>query len=125
MSSSLRAVQSRTPSGATTSRPSLHLVAVLANASEDIGTFLEIGCDPNFDETTLSYIETECKNPIFITLGIPCAREVTIEGYTPLILAVIYGTTKSVKKLREGFQKIYFFHGIFHGGVPFPPPPTI
>ena len=26
-------------------------IHALANASEDIGTFLEIGCDPNFDET--------------------------------------------------------------------------
>jgi len=51
-------------------------VAVLANASEDIGTFLDIGCDPNFSETSLTYIETKCKNPIFDQLGIPCAREI-------------------------------------------------
>jgi len=76
-------------------------VAVLANASEDIGTFLDIGCDPNFDETSLTYIETKCKNPIFDQLGIPCAREVTIEGYSPLILAVLSGTTKSVRTLVE------------------------
>jgi len=76
-------------------------VAVLANASEDIGTFLDIGCDPNFSETSLTYIETKCKNPIFDQLGIPCAREVTVEGYTPLILAVISGNVDSVKKLAE------------------------
>jgi len=76
-------------------------IAVLANASEDIGTFLDIGCDPNFAETSLTYIETKCKNPIFDQLGIPCAREITIEGYTPLILAVISGTLESVKKLTE------------------------
>ena len=76
-------------------------IAVLANASEDIGTFLDIGCDPNFSETSLTYIETKCKNPIFDQLGIPCAREVTVEGYTPLILAVISGNVDSVKKLAE------------------------
>ena len=76
-------------------------IVALANASEDIGTFLEIGCDPNFDETTLTVIETKCKNPIFNKLGISCAREVTIEGYTPLILAVIYGTSETVRKLAQ------------------------
>ena len=55
-------------------------IAALANASEDIGTFLEIGCDPNFNQTFLTYIKTKCENPIFEKLGIPCAREVKIEG---------------------------------------------
>ena len=74
-------------------------VAVLVNASEDVATFLDIGCDPNFNGTYLTYIDTECANPIFKKLGISCAREVKIEGYTPLILAVLYGTTETFKKL--------------------------
>ena len=64
-------------------------------------TFLEIGCDPNFNKTFLTYIETKCVNPIFEKLGIPCAREVKIEGYTPLILAALYGTAATVQKLSE------------------------
>ena len=48
-------------------------IAALANASEDIGKFIEIGCDPNLNQT----IKTKCENP-------------------PLILAVLYGTAATV-----------------------------
>ena len=40
-------------------------IAALANASEDIGIFLEIGCDPNFHQNFLPYIKTKCENPNF------------------------------------------------------------
>ena len=71
-------------------------VAVLENATNDIETFLDIGCNPNFNKTFLTYIDKECANPIFQKLGISCSRVV---GFTPLILAVLHGTAETVHKL--------------------------
>ena len=81
-------------------------VAVLENATEDIETFLDMGCDPNFNETFLTYIDkfTQCVNPIFQKLGISCSRVEKLEGFTPLILAVLHGTSETVDKLAQPTQ---------------------
>ena len=40
-------------------------IAALANASEDIGIFLEIGCDPNFYQNFLTYIKNKVRKSNF------------------------------------------------------------
>jgi len=75
--------------------------AVLFNSTEDIETFLDTGCDINYDQTYTENIETECENALFRNLGISCKRTVIHSGYTALNLAVMFGTDETVKRLLQ------------------------
>jgi len=76
-------------------------VAVLLNSTEDIETFLNTGCDINYDQTYTENIETECESALFRNLGISCKRTVIHSGYTALNLAVMFGTDETVKRLLQ------------------------
>lgn len=74
-------------------------VAVLVNATEDIDQLVEAGCDPNYDDAFLTYTDTKCSSAILTRLNISCSREVRVDGFTPLNLAVNLASTAVVEKL--------------------------
>ena len=74
-------------------------VAIFLNSTDDVETFLNSGCDINYDGVYREYEETKCENPLFESLNIPCKRTIRFEGYTPLNLATIGGTAETVRRL--------------------------
>ena len=58
-------------------------VAILYNSTEDIETFLNNGCDVNYDGVWRSEVTTKCENPLFEVLNIPCKKQIIYAGYTP------------------------------------------
>merc|ERR1712215_355259 len=73
--------------------------AVIVNATDDIEGLVARGCDPNYDGTYLTYTATKCSSPLLENLGVNCTREVKEEGFTPLIIGVLVGSSDVVKKL--------------------------
>merc|ERR1712126_398688 len=76
-------------------------IAILYNSTEDIETFLNNGCDVNYDGVWRSEITTKCESPLFTQLGIPCKRQIIYAGYTPLNLATLHGTKETVQRLLQ------------------------
>ena len=76
-------------------------VAILYNSTDDIETFLNNGCDVNYDGAWRSEITTECESPLFRQLGISCERQLIYSGYTPLNLATITGNKETVRRLLQ------------------------
>jgi len=76
-------------------------IAILYNSTEDIETFLNNGCDVNYDGVWRSEITTKCANPLFTQLGIPCEKQIIYAGYTPLNLATLHGTKETVQRLLQ------------------------
>ena len=76
-------------------------VAILYNSTDDIDTFLNNGCDVNYDGVWRSEVTTECENPLFRQLGISCERQIVYAGYTPLNLATLHGTKETVQRLLQ------------------------
>jgi len=74
-------------------------VAVIYNSTDDIETLVDQGCDPNYNGTFITYTSNKCSIPILEILGVNCTREIKVEGYTPLVLAVMFGSTNVVQKL--------------------------
>lgn len=67
---------------------------------EDIQTFLDLGCDVNYNGTFFN-AKKDCENSTFSALGIPCKKLEVITGYTPLNLAALKGTNEAMGKLLQ------------------------
>ena len=76
-------------------------VAAVVDAVDDVEGFLQIGCDPNFNGTYITFTTTKCSSPLLTRLGVSCAREERIEGITPLNIAANIGSVGVTKKLLE------------------------
>ena len=74
-------------------------VAAVVNSTEDLKTFLDSGCDVNYNGTFWTDIEEECEHPLFKILGVSCTRPIKYGGYTPLHLAVLLSSLEVVKFL--------------------------
>ena len=73
--------------------------AVLFNATDDIQGLVRAGCDVNYDGAYAVRTSTECESPLLTRLGINCTKEVKESGFTALALALIVGSTSTLKKL--------------------------
>ena len=74
-------------------------VAAVINSTKDLETFLENGCDVNYNGTFWSEVKEECDDPLFTQLGVSCLRTENYEGYTALNLASRYSSLDVVKML--------------------------
>ena len=74
-------------------------VAAVVNSTDDLKTFLDSGCDVNYNGTFWTDIEEDCEHPLFQILGVSCRRSVKYRGYTPLHLAVLLSSLEVVKFL--------------------------
>jgi ankyrin repeat protein len=73
--------------------------AVLLNATGDIEGLVRAGCDVNYDGAYNVRTSTQCESPLLTRLGIDCTREVKESGYTALAIALLIGSTPTLKKL--------------------------
>jgi ankyrin repeat protein len=74
-------------------------VAAIMNATQDIDSLVEAGCDPNYNGTYVTYTTTKCSSPLLEKLGINCTKQEKADGYTPLHLGVLVASDAVVQKL--------------------------